>query len=95
MAALFISHFPAETCHHIFVKSKKKLEIERENAYKVADLILESLDKLPRDEQEARINKIRKIKIRDRRSNSKRVSTQPKSHRSHPTEAPQRKRARR
>lgn len=77
------------------VKNKQKVEKERENAYKIADLILVSMEKLPKDDQETRINKIRKIKITDRRSNPKRVSTQPKIRRSQPTEAPQHKRARR
>jgi hypothetical protein len=41
------------------VKPKTKLAKERAGAYQVADLICGALDKLPKNEQEARIKKIR------------------------------------
>ena len=50
------------------MKPKTELAKERADAYQVADLICEALDKLPKNEQEARIKKIREIDVIDRRS---------------------------
>jgi hypothetical protein len=52
----------------IFVKPKTEITKERAGAYQVADLICEALDKLPKNEQEAKIKKIRAIDVIDRRS---------------------------
>jgi hypothetical protein len=56
------------------VKYKTKLAKERAGAYKVADLICDALEKLPKNEQDVRIKKIRDIKVIDRRSSPKRAS---------------------
>jgi hypothetical protein len=50
------------------VKPKTEITKERAGAYQVADLICEALDKLPKNEQEAKIKKIRAIDVIDRRS---------------------------
>jgi hypothetical protein len=77
------------------VKNKTKLPKERVGAYEVADLICEALAKLPKNERDARIEKISGIEVSDRRSSPKRVSTPSKSRRSRRGEAPQHKRAHR
>jgi hypothetical protein len=73
------------------VKKRTKLAKERAGAYEVADLICEALDKLPKNEQDVRIEKISGIEVIDRRSSPKHVSTR----RSRRGAAPQHKRAHR
>lgn len=53
------------------MKHKTKLDKERAGAYRVADLICEALDKLPKNEQNVRIKKLLDIEIIDRRSSAK------------------------
>ena len=77
------------------MKHKTRLAKERAGAYQVADLLSEALDKLPKNEQDARLKKIRAVEVIDRRSSPKRVSTPSKNRRSRPGEAPQHKRAHR
>jgi hypothetical protein len=55
------------------VKNKTRLA-KRAGAYQVADLICDGLDKLPKNEQDVRIKKIRDIKVIDCRSSPKRAS---------------------
>ena len=50
------------------MKHKTKLAKQRAGAYQVADLICEALDKLPKNEQDARIRKTRDIEVTYRRS---------------------------
>jgi hypothetical protein len=68
---------------------------ERAGAYEVADLICEALDKLPKNEQDVRIEKISGIEVIDRRSSPKHVSTPSTNRRSRRGAAPQHKRAHR
>jgi hypothetical protein len=58
------------------VKHKTRLAKERVGAYQVADLICEALHKLPKNEQDARIKKIRNIVVTDRRGSPKHVPYQ-------------------
>jgi hypothetical protein len=55
------------------VKNKTRLA-KRAGAYKVADLICDALEKLPKNEQDVRIKRIRDIKVIDRRSSPTRAS---------------------
>jgi hypothetical protein len=77
------------------VKHKTRPAKERAGAYQVADLLCEALDKLPKNEQEARIKKIQAIEVTDRRNSPKRVSIPAKNRRPRRGEAPQHKRAHR
>jgi hypothetical protein len=77
------------------VGTNAKLAKERDGAYRIAELVCDALEKLPKKEQKARLKAIQAIKTVDRRSSPKRVSTQPNVHGRSRNEAPQRKRAHR
>jgi Mg2+/Co2+ transporter CorB len=77
------------------MSTNTKLAKKREDAYRIAGLICDELEKLPEKEQKARLKAIQNIKIVDRRSSPKRVSTQPSLHGRSRNVVPQRKRAHR
>jgi len=66
---------------------------KRDGARRVAELIYQSLRKLPEEERQARVKAIQKIKV-SRRSTSKRPSTQANLRESSPRAAIRHKRVR-
>jgi hypothetical protein len=77
------------------MRPKTQAAKDREGAYRIAGLICDALEKLPKKEQTARLKAIRGIKIVDRRSSPKRVSTPPSLPKPSRNAAPPRKRAHR
>jgi hypothetical protein len=73
--------------------TNSKLAKEREGANKIAEMLYESLRKLPEEERQARVKAIQKIKI-SRRSTSKHPATQMSLRGSSPRVTARRKRAR-
>jgi hypothetical protein len=61
--------------HDMYVKAKTKSVKPQDGSYRIADMICDALEKLPVEEQGARIKAISKIKITDRRNISKQEST--------------------
>jgi hypothetical protein len=57
------------------VGTNTKRDKERENAYRIAGVICEELEKLSEKEQKARLKAIQNIRVVDRRSSPERIST--------------------
>jgi hypothetical protein len=56
------------------MKAKSKRAKDRDEAFEIAGLLCDALEKLPVREQQARLAAIERIKIVDRRSSPKRAS---------------------
>ena len=77
------------------MKPKSKRAKDRAEAFEISGLLCDALEKLPAHEQQARLAAIQRIRIVDRRSSPKHVSTRASSQRRSQGAALPRKRARR
>ena len=77
------------------MKPKSKRAKDRAEAFEIAGLLCDALEKLPAREQQARLAAIQRITIVDRRSSPKRVSTRASSQKRLQGATLPRKRARR